>query len=83
MCGRVSTSDDESFLLSPIASLDAQSMDSRLRGEACLCHAESVYNDDESLQHMAGHALQLMRVFIDALLHGHAHTWSVCHNTCA
>ncbi len=32
------------FLLSLVASLDAQSVDSRLSCEVCLCRAESVYN---------------------------------------
>ncbi len=32
------------FLLSPVASLDVQSADSRPSCEACLCCAESVYN---------------------------------------
>ncbi len=36
------TVDRQAFLLSPVASLDAQSMDSRLSCESCLCHAESV-----------------------------------------
>ncbi len=33
-----------SLLLSPVASLDAQSVDSRPSCEACLCRAESVHN---------------------------------------
>jgi len=37
-----------SFLLSPIASLDAQSVDLRPSCEACLCRAESVYSVSSS-----------------------------------
>ena len=36
------------FLLSPVASLDAQSVDSRPSCEACLCRAESVYSVSSS-----------------------------------
>lgn len=51
------------FLLSPDASLDAQSMDSQLSCEACLCRADLELSACHTPSHVAQHAVTIVSHF--------------------